>query len=130
MIRETTGGAFSKGGGAVVKKLIALAVETTGKCTNYDDALLPKAIKENKELVGRIDVTEETSTVSGQKTKILKLQVQRGSETYSSVMIRRSAIDFYENKATPADSMAFAGLLATTIGSSYKNEKVYEIVYE
>lgn len=73
----------------------------------------------------RIDVTDETHTLGKkQKEEVVKIQVQKGKDTYASVTIRKSAAERLETDA------AIKNVIADAIIESYSEGFAYEVSYE
>ena len=71
----------------------------------------------------RIDCTDENHTFKGNREEVIKIQVQSGSDTYSSVTIRKSAADRIETDTAIKD------VIADAIEKSYLDGAAYEVSY-
>lgn len=128
IMRQTTGGNFSAQS-REARELVEWAVEKAENFRDFSD-ISPCQTKKGDGVNGRMDVTDEASKVDGKDVLIYKLQVQKGRETYASVMIRNNAIAHCTKNPASPEATAFPALLANAIQASYDEQAVYEIVYQ
>lgn len=72
----------------------------------------------------RVDITSEKRTVAGGKEDVVKIQVQLDSDTYSSVIVRQSALQHLQTDG------AILEQIADSVVGSYEEQKVHVISYE
>lgn len=100
----------------IKENIIDVAVDYVKK-----NGVVSKKIK--GEVNFRIDCTDENHTFEGNREKVIKIQVQSGSDTYSSVTIRKSAADRIETDTAIKD------VIADAIEKSYLDGAAYEVSY-
>ncbi len=116
MLTKTGTDGFAGRSKKIKENIIDVAVDYVKK-----NGVVSKKIK--GEVNFRIDCTDENHTFEGNREEVIKIQVQSGSDTYSSVTIRKSAADRIETDTAIKD------VIADAIEKSYLDGAAYEVSY-